>query len=166
MVRRTVDASSAEVWATLSDFAGYGRWIPLTTMVIDPAPVRVGWAFAGRTGLGSLGFVDSMIVTRWEPPNGHAGDGEGGGADGDGDDDGVDEARFTVRKTGRLLRGWADITLRRRADGGTDVTWAEEIILGPERLGRRIAPLVDPVVARLFARALDQMLAATPGRGR
>ncbi len=165
MVRRTVDASSDEVWATLSDFAGYGRWIPLTTMVLDPGPVRVGWAFAGRTGLGPLGFVDSMIVTRWEPPNGHAGDRAGGGP-GHGGDDGVDDARFTVRKTGRLLRGWADITLRQRADGGTEVTWAEEIILRPETLGRRVAPLVDPVVARLFARALDQMLAATPGRGR
>lgn len=143
VVRRTVDASTAEVWASLSDFAGYGRWIPLTSMVVDPPPVRVGWGFAGVTGLGPVGFVDSMLVTRWEPPT-----------------DVAAPARFTVRKTGRLLRGWADIIVGPSADGRTEVVWQEEIVVRPETLGRRLARVVDPVVSRLFARALDKMLEA------
>jgi len=146
VVRRTVDAPSEQVWAVLADFAGYGRWVPLTTMAFDPPPVRVGWGFAGRTGLGRAGFVDSMLVTRWEPP----------------DVDG--RARFSIRKTGRLLAGWADITLGVRPDRHTDVVWREEIVLRPEPLGRRIAPLVDPVVAHLFGGVVDRMLAAA-GRG-
>ncbi len=146
MVRRAVDAPTEEAWARLTDFGGYGRWIPFTEMVLDPEPVRVGWGFAGRTGVGPLGFVDSMLVTRWEPP----------GRDG--------SARFSVRKTGRLLGGWADIRLESRGDGGTDLSWAEEIVLHPSWLGRRIARLVDPVVARIFGRAVDRMLAAADHR--
>ncbi len=146
VVRRSVDAPTDAVWATLTDFADYGRWIPLTTMAVDAPPVRVGWGFAGRTGLGPVGFVDSMLLTRWQPP----------GLDGGG--------RFSIRKTGRLLAGWADITLEANGDRHADVVWREEIVVRPEVLGRRIAPLVDPVVADLFGGVVDRMLAAArPG---
>ncbi len=142
VVRRAVDAPVAAVWAVLTGFGDYGRWIPLTTMVIDPPPVRVGWGFAGRTGLGPAGFVDSMLLTLWEPP------GPG------------DTARFRIRKTGRLLAGWADVTLEANGDDHTNVVWREEIILRPEALGRRIGPLMDPLVAHLFGGVVDRMLSA------
>ena len=56
------------VWEVLTDFAAYGAWIPLTTMRVDPGEPRVGWGFAGLSGLGPLRFSDSMVLTRWEPP--------------------------------------------------------------------------------------------------
>ena len=89
-VRRTVPTALDAVWDALTDFAAYGRWIPLTSMRTEPGPARLGWAFGGFTGLGPVGFLDSMLVVKWEPP-----------LDG--------EARFAVRKTGRVLRGWADV---------------------------------------------------------
>ena len=140
VVRRAIAAPPERVWATVSDFAAYGQWIPLTTMRVDPAPVRVGWGFVGRTGLRRFGFDDSMLLTRWEPP----------GPEG--------MARFTVRKTGRLLAGWADIVLAPAA-AGTELVWTEEIIVRPERIGRLMAPLADPVVGRLFAGAVARMAA-------
>lgn len=143
-VRRSVPTPLAAVWATLTDFGAYGRWIPLTTMRADDPPVRLGWGFAGKTGLGPVGFLDTMLVVRWEPPQ----DGQ---------------ARFTVRKTGRVLRGWADARLTvdpPEHAGGTGVVWREEIVPRPEPVGRLLAPLSDPVTARLFGQALDGMLAA------
>ncbi len=146
-VRRTVATPLDGVWDTLSDVGGHGRWIPLTTMRVDPGPARPGWGFGGFTGLGRVGFLDSMLVIRWEPP-----------ADG--------RARFTVRKTGRVLAGWADASLRSTPDGGTDVRWREEILPRPELLGRVLAPVTDRVTARLFAQALDGMLDAAESRAR
>ena len=144
-VRRTVATPLGAVWDTLTDFGAYGRWIPLTSMRTDPPPVRPGWAFGGFTGLGPVGFLDSMLVVRWEPP-----------ADG--------EARFAVRKTGRVLRGWADVRMSATVGGGTDVSWREEIVPRPEPLGRLAAPATDRVTARLFAQALDGMLEAAATR--
>ena len=144
-VRRTVATPLAPVWETLTDFGAYGRYIPLTRMRTDPPPVRLGWGFGGFTGLGPVGFLDSMLVVRWEPP-----------ADG--------AARFAVRKTGRVLRGWADVRLAATPGGGTEVVWREEIVPRPEPMGRLLARLADPVTERLFASALDGMLAAAERR--
>ena len=142
VVHRVVPTPVDRVWATLTDFADYGRWVPMTRMTVDAPPTRVGWGFAARTAVGPVGFVDSMLVTWWQPPR------PGG------------TARFAVRKTGRLLAGWADVVLTPRSDGGTNVVWREEIVLRPGPLGRLAAPLVDRVVARLFGAALGRMLAA------
>lgn len=140
-IERTVPTPVDRVWATLTDFAAYGDWIPLTAMRVDAPPKRVGWGFAGKTGLGPVGFLDSMLVTRWQPP-----------ADG-----GL--GRFAVRKTGRVLRGWADVTVEPVASL-TRVTWREEIVPRPELVGRMVARVTDPVTHRLFAAALDKMLVA------
>jgi len=146
-VRRTVATQLDPVWETLTDYGSYGRWIPLTRMRVDPGPVRLGWGFGGFTGLGPVGFLDSMIVVRWEAP-----------AEG--------RARFAVRKTGRVLAGWADVSLTSTTAGGTDVVWREEILPRPEALGRLIAPVTDGLTARLFGRTLDAMLDAAAARAR
>ena len=143
VVRRTIGAPVTRVWSVVTDFAGYGRWIPLTSMRVDPLPVGVGWGFGGFTGLGRVGFLDSMLVTVWEPPT-----------------DDADRASFFVRKTGRVLAGWAEVTLEPRDDGRTQLTWTEEIVPRPEPLGRLLVPIADPVTARLFARAVDAMAQA------
>ena len=144
-VRRTVPTPLDAVWDALTDFAAYGRWIPLTSMRTDPPPVRLGWGFAGFTGVGPVGFLDTMLIVRWEPP-----------ADG--------AARFAVRKTGRVLRGFADVALAAADAGGTDVVWREEIVPRPETLGRLAAPISDRATARLFGDALDRMLQSAPSR--
>lgn len=144
-VRRTVPTPLGAVWDTVTDFDAYGRWIPLTSMRTDAPPVRLGWGFAGFTGVGPVGFLDTMLVVRWEPP-----------AEG--------AARFAVRKTGRVLRGFADVTLTATDTGGTEVVWREQIVPRPEALGRLAAPVSDRVTARLFADALDRMLESAASR--
>ena len=63
-----------------------------------------------------------------------------------------------------MLRGWADVRLAATEPGGTDVVWREEIVPRPEALGRLAAPATDRVTSRLFAHALDGMLAAAATR--
>ena len=126
-VRRIVPTALGAVWDALTDFGAYGRWIPLTSMRTDPPPVRLGWGFAGFTGLGPV-------------------------------------ARFAVRKTGRVLCGWAAVELTATDTGGTEVVWREEIVPRPEPLGRLVAPVSERITARLFAEALDRMLEAAAAR--
>ena len=146
LVRETT-APLGAVWGVLADFTGYGRWMPLTRMRVDPGEPRVGWGFAGVSGIGPLGFSDSMVVTRWEPPT------EGGEPEGDGA-----AASFRVVKTGRLLGGWADVTLTPTANG-TRVDWREDFSVRPIAVLDDTAP-VRAAGRALYARALDAMLAA------
>jgi uncharacterized protein YndB with AHSA1/START domain len=53
-IERVVAAPPAKVWEIITDWAGYARWMPLTTMRLDPGPTGVGWSFAGHTGVGRL----------------------------------------------------------------------------------------------------------------
>jgi uncharacterized protein YndB with AHSA1/START domain len=137
---RTCPAPPGTVWDVLTDFASYGAWIPFTTMRVDPGEPRVGWGFAGLSGLGPLRFSDSMVLTRWEPP----GSGEPAG-------------RFAVLKTGRVLDGWAEVEVG-PAGGGSSVTWTEEIALRPAALGRLVRAATDRVSRPMFGKALDGML--------
>ena len=54
-----------------------------------------------------------MVITSWEPPR------EG-------------RARFRLRKIGRLLDGWADVSVEPGAGGaGAALHWTEELVLRP-----------------------------------
>jgi hypothetical protein len=116
--------------------------MPLTTMRLDQGPTRVGWSFAGLTGVGRLRFADVMRVTQWDPPSE-----TGSGA-------------FRLVKVGRLLAGWADVSLLPIAGGRqTRLVWRENIVLRPVSLGRVMAPLTDRFNTVLFARVVDAMAA-------
>ncbi len=134
-------ATPQGLWSVLTDYAGYGAWIPLTQMRTDPGPPHLGWQFVGLSGLGRVRFADSMLITRWEPPE------DGAGA-------------FRVVKTGRVLAGWAEVEVARGRDGeGSTVRWQEEIVPRPQPVGRLVAPLTGRVTAAMFGSALDAMVA-------
>jgi uncharacterized protein YndB with AHSA1/START domain len=146
---RETSATPAQVWDVVAAFDGYGAWMPMTRMVTDDGPPRVGWGFAGLTGLGRLAFSDSMLVTRWDPP---ARSGAG---------------VFRVVKTGRLLGGWAEVTVSPRPDGGSRLDWVEDVVVRPLPFKRLFEPLLDRASAWLYGRAVDAMLArAASGRTR
>lgn len=141
-IERVVAAPPRQVWDVITDWSGYSRWIPLTTMRLDPGPTHVGWSFAGLTGLGRLRFSDSMRITDWAPPA-DAGPGV-----------------FRLVKVGRLLTGWAEVSVLPIAGGEqTQLLWREHIVIRPILLGRLLAPLTDRVNRALFARAIDAMVA-------
>jgi hypothetical protein len=144
LVRETT-APPPVVWDVLTDFPGYARWMPLTRMRVDPGEPRVGWGFAGVSGIGPLAFSDSMLLTRWEPPQPDA-----------------PTASFRVVKTGRVLGGWADVTLS-ATTSGTRVDWREDFSVRPIALLDRTA-VVRAAGRALYSRALDAMLAAAEAK--
>jgi uncharacterized protein YndB with AHSA1/START domain len=139
-IERIVAAPPATTWRVLTDWAGYARWMPLTTMRLDQGPTRIGWTFAGRTGLGRARFADVMRITHWAPPS----------QDGDG--------TFRVVKVGRLLAGWAEVRVLPLAGGQqTRLLWRENIVIRPTPLGRLLAPLTDLFNKALFSRVVEAM---------
>lgn len=140
-IERVVAAPPAQVWAVITDWAAYARWIPLTTMRLDEGPTRVGWSFAGLTGLGRFRFCDAMRITDWAPPAA-----AGPGA-------------FRLVKVGRLLAGWAEVSVLPISGDRTQLVWRENIVIRPTVVGRLLAPLTDLVNRALFANVVDAMAA-------
>jgi hypothetical protein len=137
-VRREVAAPAEKVWSRLVDWPAHGRWVPLTTVrVTSDAAGGVGATFVGRTGIGPLGFDDPMTVTLWQPP--------APGRDG----------RCTVRKTGRVVLGAADVTVRSLGAQRCAVEWAETA----DVVGLRRLPLAGRVTALVGALAFRRVLA-------
>ncbi len=141
-IERIVAVPPAQVWDVITDWAGYARWMPLTRMRLDQGPTRVGWSFDGLTGVGRLRFCDAMRITAWAPTSG-----AGPGA-------------FRLVKVGRLLAGWAEVSVLPIAGGKqTLLVWRENIVIRPIPLGRLLAPLTDRVNEALFAKVIDDMAA-------
>lgn len=160
---RHTTAGPVAVWAVVAGFDGYGDWMPMTRMTTDDGAPRVGWGFAGISGIGPISFSDSMLVTRWEPPAAAAP---------------TAPAVFRIVKTGRLLGGWAEITITPDPHVctpgvlGSRLDWIEEVVVRPLPFKRLFAPLLDRASAWLYGRAIDAMLAravevsAAPGSSR
>lgn len=144
---RLCTAPPAMVWDVVTDFAAYGDWMPLTRMRVDPGGPRLGWGFAGLSGLGRIGFTDSMLVTAWAPPG----------------DDG--RGCFRIVKTGWLLGGWAEV--RVEPDGsGTRLDWHEDVVVRPLPFKRLFAPVLTRASDRLYGRAVDAMVVRAEERAR
>lgn len=141
-VEREAACSVDRLWSTVTSFADYGQWLPLTRMTQDEGEPAAGWSFAGWSGIGPIGFLDSMTIDRWQPPE----------ATGFGE--------FSVTKRGRVLGGWAQVVVRPgSAPQRSRLEWTEEIRLRPHRFGVALAPLLDPLNRLMFARAIDAMVA-------
>lgn len=141
VLRRHTTLSPAAAFAAVADFQGHAQGVPFTRVQTDPGRPAVGWSFTATTALGPLALHDSMVLTRWEPPGP---DGLGG---------------YALRKTARILAGWAAVDVAPSVSGGTDVQWAEQIDLRPRALGTLTAPASHWAGARVLARALDTLLA-------
>lgn len=141
-IERRVAVPPQQVWDVITDWAGHARWIPLTTMRLDPGPTRVGFCFAGLTGIRRLRFADVMRITDWSPP---AGSGPGD---------------FRLVKVGRWLAGWAEVSVQPIHGGEqTRLLWRESIVIRPVPLGRLLAPVADRMNKALFSRVIDDMAA-------
>ena len=139
-VSRSTALAPEVAWSAVTDLAEHTRDVPFTDVQVPAGGLVLGAEVIAWTRLGPLGIADRMLVTVLDPGR-----------------------RLRLVKVGRLLRGWADITVRtdpERADGAV-VDWTEELWLpglrGPtRRLGDRVGPIVfGRVVDAVLARAAD-----------
>jgi uncharacterized protein YndB with AHSA1/START domain len=123
-----VDAPPERVWAALTDWVHQGEWMLATDVqTVDGAAQEVGGRLAARTGVPlrggrRLGVLDTMLITRWEPPR-----------------------RVDVRHTGRVVRGTGVFEVQPRGTGSTFV-WREVLDLPLGALGRAGWPAVRPAM--------------------
>lgn len=126
------------VWSRLWDLQRHTEVIPLTTVTPDP-PATVladGVEFRGRTGIGPIGFDDTMRVTRWDPPST------------------TGPGRAVVEKTSGVLGGRIEVEVT-DVGPGSRVVWRQEL-----RLPWLPAPLriLESVAARLAAPGYRQVI--------
>jgi uncharacterized protein YndB with AHSA1/START domain len=123
-----VDAPPERVWAALTDWVRQGEWMLATDVqTVDGPAQQVGGRLAARTGVPlpggrHLGVLDTMLITRWEPPH-----------------------RVDVRHTGRVVRGTGVFEVRPRGTGSTFV-WREVLDLPLGAFGAAGWPLVRPAM--------------------
>ncbi|MGY1723253.1 SRPBCC family protein [Blastococcus sp. SYSU DS0533] len=126
--RVEVAAPPERVWAALTDWTRQGEWMLATDVETVGGPAQgVGGRLAARTGLPvpgrpRLGFLDTMVITAWDPPR-----------------------RVEVLHTGRLVRGPGIFEIEPRGEQSTFV-WIERLDLPLGVVGR-----VGWVVVRPFA---------------
>ena len=135
-----VAAPAAEVFAGAVDWDAQGSWM-LGTRVRGTARggVGVGGGLEAFTGVGPLGFLDTMVITGWDPPR-----------------------RCDVQHTGRVVRGTGTFEVLERGPAASVFRWREDLELPLGRLGRLGWPLVRPLFAagvrlslRRFARWVE-----------
>jgi hypothetical protein len=131
-----VDAPEERVWAALTDWSRQGEWMLLTDVAPEIGPAQgTGGRLRAVTGLRlrggrRLGVVDTMEITRWEPPT-----------------------RVDVLHTGRVVRGSGVFEIVPE-EGRTRFLWSERLDLPLGRLGRLGWPAVEPVMRAGVRRSL------------
>jgi hypothetical protein len=141
-VELNVDPQAA--FAAVVDLPSQEKWIiatrlyPIAGQIAVP---HVGSRLAAFTGFASIGFLDTMVVTDYDPP-----------------------WRWVTEHEGDFVQGAGILQVEPLANG-CRVTWAEELELPFGFLGRLGWPLVRPIVRlgllaslRRMARLVDRGL--------
>lgn len=124
---REVRLPPDESWQRLTDWEQHARHVPLTRII----PTDDG--FIARTGVRRLGFDDRMEIVDWREPS-----------------------FCRLEKRGRVVTGWAEVTVEPRP-GGSRVTWREDLHV--RGLPRMLDGLTRAVSTRVFSRVIDGLLA-------
>lgn len=127
-----VRAAPERVWQVAMDWSRQGEWIPATTV---RGGTGVGAEVVARTGIGPLGFTDTMVITEWDPPR-----------------------RCVVRHTGRVVRGGGVFEVIPHGEL-SEFRWTELMDLpGPGAVGRGATWLAQRTVAPAARLALAYSL--------
>ena len=139
--RIDVDATPEQVWAALTDWTRQGEWMLATDVETVGGPAQgLHGRLAARTGLPlpggrHVGLLDTMIITKWEPPR-----------------------LVEVQHTGRIIRGPGIFEIEPRGEHATFV-WTERLWLPYGLLGQAGWFLAKPFVVLGVRRSLRRFAA-------
>ncbi|TDB94737.1 SRPBCC family protein [Actinomadura sp. 7K534] len=124
------DAPAERVFEVLTDWRRHGEWMPFTRA---EGGDKVGDEIRGWTGIGPVGFLDTMVITDWR-----------------------DGRRVAVRHTGRVVRGeaWFEVVPE---GSGSRIVWAERVDLPLGPLGRAGWIVAGPVVKAFMTLGLRRL---------
>ena len=122
VVSLDVDAPQQRVWSALTDWSAHDAWMIGTRATGGAA---VGESIEAFTGVGKVGFLDTMVIRVWDPPE-----------------------RCVVRHTGSVVRGSGAFEVEALGAARSRVVWSEWLDLPFGALGHAGWVLVKPV-ARL-----------------
>lgn len=131
-------------WRFVSDWPRQSEWVPHTRVENVDADERVhqvGGRIRAWTGMGPVGFWDTMTITSWRS---YA---EGGG-------------RCEVLHTGKVVRGEAELEVVADGEGASRFIWSEMVVVPFGRAGALGFRAARPLAERM----LDQTLAALKER--
>jgi hypothetical protein len=97
-----VSAGPERVWQVAMDWSRQQEWMWGTQV---RGGTGVGAQVVARTGIGPVGFADTMVVTQWDPPS-----------------------RCVVRHTGKVVRGLGIFEVTRRGEL-CEFRWTEQLEL-------------------------------------
>ena len=127
-----VNAPVDVVFAAVTQWTEQGRWIIGTRVEVRKGDgASLGSELAAWTGAGPVGFWDTMVITRWEPPY-----------------------RVDVLHTGKLVRGTGIMEVVALPGGRSRFVWSEELDLPLGTVGRLGWPLVRPAMRAGVGRSL------------
>ena len=130
-----VDADLETVWQRAVDWTGQREWIPLTRVDrIEGEPLAVGTRVVARTGIGPVGFDDTMTVIAVTAPA-------------------TGSRSIEVLHTGRVVRGVGEMRVEAH-DGGTRFWWWERVAVPGGPLAPAVWLVAEPAVRLLFGYAL------------
>jgi len=130
-----VDAPPEAVWTAVTDWPRQSEWM-LGTKVwsTDQDGVGVGGGIEAFTGVGRVGFLDTMVITEWDPPR-----------------------RCVVQHTGRVVKGLGIFEVVALPEGRSRFVWAEELEVPLGIVGKAGWPLVKPGFAWGVRRSLNKL---------
>jgi hypothetical protein len=107
-------APAQKVWDAITDWPAQGKWM-LGTKVepVDGDGTGVGGKIAAFTGIGPIGFLDTMEITTWNPPQ-----------------------RCDVLHTGRVVRGTGTFEVVSLSENSSKFIWVEDLDLPLGWLGK------------------------------
>ena len=136
-----VEAPAEAVWRAVTDWEGQGEWMLGTRVHVTSGGDgrEPGARLTAVTGIGPVGFTDTMEIVEWNDPG-------GGGP-----------RRCVVRHTGKVVRGDGVFEVIEVAPARSRVVWSEllDLPLGP--LGRFGWRLVRPAFRAGVAHSLRRM---------
>jgi len=127
-----------QAWQAVVDWPRQDQWMLATRVRGGHGP---GAQVVARTGIGPVGFTDTMVITVWEPPH-----------------------RCVVEHTGRVLRG-AGIFEVVPAGAGSEFRWAERLELPFAAAGRWGWRVVRPLAQRGMDLSLRRFARLAGGAG-
>lgn len=132
-----VPAAPTEVFAAVVDWGRQGEWMMGTRVSATAAGSEgrlgrgVGAELSAFTGIGRLGFLDTMRITNWDEPH-----------------------RVDVLHTGRVVRGTGTMLVEPIDDARARFVWSEDLELPFGAVGRLGWSIVRP----LFGRGIELSL--------